>query len=184
MEVFMRSFKYSIVFALFSFFPVTALCQPPSEYVVYNGRELTIGYNIGVDSSGRMHGWLEDTGNELVMNYPDGQTWGAVFITVGESRPSPMERQVRNFSNFDTLIISMKGARGGERIDIGIKDRADPGDGSESRRTVTLTNTYSEYRFPLREFRTADLQNLYVVTEFVFGRNSPCSVYVNSVRFQ
>lgn len=179
----MKRFNYAIVFALFSLFPTTAFCQSPSEYVVYNGRELTLGYGIGVDSSGRMQNWLEDRGNELVMTYPDGQEWGAVFITVGQAKRSP-EKQVKNFSNFDTLIISMKGARGGEKVDIGIKDRTDPDYGSETKKTVMLTSTYSEYRFSLKEFRTADLQNLYVVTEFVFAKNSPCSVFVNLVKFQ
>ena len=180
----MTRFNYAIVIALFSLLPSTAFCQSLSEFVVYNGRELTLGYDIGVDSSGKMHNWLEDRGNELVMTYPDGQTWGAVFITVGQAKRSSKERQVKNFSNFDTLIISMKGARGGEKVDIGIKDRTDPDDGSEAKKTVTLTSTYSEYRFSLQEFRTADLQNLYVVTEFVFAKNSPCNVFVNLVKFQ
>jgi hypothetical protein len=185
-EAFMRRFNHMIVITIFllALLPATSFCKPPKEHVVYNGKELTLGYDIGVNSSGGMHSWLKDEGNELVMSYPNGQKWGAVFITVGKAKRSSQERQAKNFSNFDTLIISMKGDKGGERVDIGIKDKNDPDNGSETKKSVMLTNKYSEYRFPLKEFRTADLQNLYVVTEFVFRKNSPCSVYVNSVKFQ
>jgi hypothetical protein len=81
-------------------------------YQIYDGNRLTTGYDLGVDSSGGMHNWFKDSGNEFVMNYPS-QTWGAVFITVGKAKRSPQERQFRNFSNFRTLIVSMKGAKGG-----------------------------------------------------------------------
>jgi hypothetical protein len=184
MEVFMRMFNHLIVILFTVLIPATIFSQSPSTHVVYDGKKLTMGYDIGVDSSERMHNWFKDMGNELVMTYPRGQTWGAVFITVGKAKGSPQERQFKNFSNFKTLIISMKGAKGGENVDIGIKDRTDPDDGSETKKTVTLTNTYSEYRFALDEFRTANLQYLYVVTEFVFGENSPCTVFVNSIKFQ
>lgn len=180
----MRIFNHLIVIVLIVLIPATIFSQSPSPYVVYDGNKLTIGYDVGVDSSERMHNWFKDRGNEFVMNYPGGQTWGAVFITVGKAKGFPQERQFKNFSNLKTLIISMKGAKGGEKVDIGIKDRTDPDDGSETKKTVTLTNTYSEYRFALNEFSTADLQNLYVVTEFVFGNNSPCKVFVNSIKFQ
>jgi len=177
-------FNHLIVIVFIVLIPVTTFSQPLRPYAVYDGEKLTIGYDIGVDSSERMHNWFKDEGGDFVMNYPDGQTWGAVFITVGNPNSSPQERQFKNFSNFNTLIISMKGANGGEKVDIGIKDRTNPDDGSEIKKTVTLTNTYSEYRFALKDFSTVDIQNLYVVTEFVFGNNSPCRIFVNSIKFQ
>jgi hypothetical protein len=180
----MKAFSHLFAVALISLLPSSGFCQPSTEHVVYDGKSLTQGYDMGVDSSGRMHNWLRDAGNELVMTYPSGQSWGAVFVTVGKPRPSPGERQSKNFLHFSTLIISMKGATGSEQIQIGIKDKTDPDDGSETKRTVALRNTYSEYSFPLRDFATADLQNLYVVTEFVFGSVSPCKVFVNSIKFR
>lgn len=177
-------FKHLITIVFIILIATTTYSQSESEYVVYNGDKLTTGFDLGVDSSERMHDWFKDSGNEFVMNYPSGQTWGAVFITVGKAKSSPQERQFKNFSNFKTLIISMKGATGGEMVEIGIKDRKDPDDGSETKKKVTLTNMYSEYRFALHEFKTADLQNLYVITEFVFGNSFPCEIFVNSIKFQ
>ena len=181
-EVFMRILNYLIASLIIVLIPAATFSQSPSPYVVYDGKKLTTGYDIGVNSSGGMHNWFRDTGHEFVMNYPNGQTWGAVFITVGQAKSSPQKRQFKNFSNFDTLIISMKGANGGEKVDIGIKDKTNPDDGSEAKKTISLTNAYAEYRFPLKEFNTADLQRLYVVTEFVF--DAPCRIFVNSIKFQ
>ncbi len=172
------------ILALFLVMPAVSFGQSPREYVIYDGRDLRQGYGMGVNSSRGVHNWLKDRGNEFVMAYPRGQTWGAVLVTVGQPRPSPGERQSKNFSNFDTLVISMRGARGGERVDIGIKDRTDPDDGSETKKTVTLTREYSPYRFTLRDFVTADLQKLHVITEFVFRRNSACKIYVNFIKFE
>lgn len=78
----------------------------------------------------------------------------------------------------------MKGAKGGEKVYIGIKDKTDPDDGTETKKLVSLEKKYSEYSFQLSEFNTANLQNLYVVTEFVFDKNSPCKIYINSIKFQ
>jgi hypothetical protein len=164
--------------------PITAFCQDKSYYDVLNGKELTHGYDIGINTSGEQHGWLKGKGNELVMTYPDNQDWGAAFITVGHARHSQEERESRDYSTYDSLFISMKGAKGGEKVDIGIKDKTNPDNGQETKKTVTLSNVYSQYAFALKDFITADREHLYVVTEFVFGQNSPCKIFVNSVKFK
>ncbi len=180
----MKGLNCLFIIALITVLPTIGLCQRSNEHIVYDGKKLTSGYDIGVDSSGHKHDWLRDAGNELVMTYPNSQAWGAVFVTVGKAKRSPDERQSKNFSHLTTLVISMKGASGGERVDVGIKDRNNPDDGSETKKTVILTNTYRQYSFALADFTTADLQDLYVVTEFVFGPNSPCRIFVNSIRFR
>jgi hypothetical protein len=169
---------------------VLALCaignsQTKPEFVIYDGKELANGYDMGINTSSTIVNWLKDKGNELVLSYPTNQDWGAAFVTVGKPKQSASERQSKDFSTFDSLIISLKGAKGGESVDIGIKDKTDPDDGSEIKKTITLTKSYVRYALSLRDFdKTADLPTLYVVAEFVFGPNSPCIIYINSISYK
>lgn len=57
---------------------------------------------------------------------------------------------------------------GGECVEIGIKDNTDPDDGSETKIRRCVSTDWQVFAFPLAEFSTADLDRLYVVTEFVF----------------
>jgi hypothetical protein len=145
---------------------------------------LASGYDLGVDTNQRSRRWLHATSSELRMAYPPGQQWGAVFAVVGRIQQSIGARRTRDFSAFHTLAVSMRGARGGEIVEIGLKDKTDSDDGSETRIRQKLTREYKTYTFPLGDFRTANLQELYVVTEFVFGGPEPSTIFVNRIEFR
>lgn len=168
---------------LASLFPF--LGAPPLSRLVrtiFDGRGLAAGYDMGVDSSSQRRDWLQQVGDGMMMAYPAGQAWGAVFITVG--RPVDPPRPWKDFSSFHTLRVELRGQSGGEFVDIGMKDYADPDDGSESKvRVSNLSTDWRTYEFPLSSFATADLQRLYVPVEFVFSGLAQQTVYFRNVQF-
>jgi hypothetical protein len=104
--------------------------------------------------------------------YPAGQSWGAVFVTVGPPREKP--RPSHDLSAFDTLVVEMKGDKGGEMVKIGIKTNEQPDDGSESQSLVSLEPGWQTYTFALADFRGTDAHRIYVPIEFVFaGASTP-----------
>ena len=115
------------------------------------------------------------------ISYLGAQSWGAVLITVGPSTNPP--RPWKDFSDFKTLSVDLKCETGGEKVDIGIKDATDPDLGHETKATVSnITTGWQTYQFQLSSFSTADLNQLYVVIEFVFGSTQQ-TIYFRNVRF-
>lgn len=147
--------------------------------VFMNGR-LGSGLNMGVNTSGGFTNWVV-VSNNISMKYPGQQSWGSVFITVGESTQPP--RPARDYSKYSKILLEMKGEKGGETVLIGLKDKDDPDDGSESKLRLNLTNDWGVYELKIAEnFVTANLKKLYVVTEFVF-ETKPQSIYVRKIQF-
>lgn len=145
---------------------------PAKPQIIYKGTNLTKGYDMGVDTSDGLRNWVADMHDSICMNYPGNQAWGAVFITFGQPVPSN-QRPGQDLSSFKTLSMELKGDKGGEYLSIGIKDKLDPDDGTERKYNVNVTNAWKAYTFPLSDFDTADLTQLYVLTEFVFEPNTP-----------
>lgn len=148
--------------------------------VIYSGG-LTVGYGMGVNSSGGRTDWLSDHGDYMRMSYPSGQNWGAVFITYGGDPVDPPRPSI-DLSGCRKLIVELKGEHGGEVLDIGIKDKNDPDDGSESRVTVTCESDWQTYEFEISHFATADMSHLYSIV-FVFDDDTPRTVYFRHVEF-
>lgn len=152
--------------------------------ILVNGA-LVSGFGMGMDDSRQLRNWLFTTTNSLRMQYPGGLDWGAVFITVGGDPVDP-PRPSQDFSQYTRLAIEMKGASGGECFQIGMKDANDPDDGSETKRSVTLTADWKTYEFNLSDFTTCQLNRVYVVTEFVFpcpGQNTAQTIEVRTIDF-
>ena len=150
--------------------------------VLFDRRGLASMYDVGVDSSGRRRDWLRMTRDGLELAYPAGQAWGAVFVTVGE--PSDPPRPWKDFSPFRTLSVELRGERGGESLEIGLKDACDRDDGSETKIPIDSCSTeWTTVRIPLARFRSADLKQLYVPIEFVFSGAQARTVQVRDVRF-
>jgi hypothetical protein len=140
--------------------------------IIYKGTTLTQGYDMGVDTSDGLRNWVVDTHDSICMNYPGDQGWGAVFITFGKSVPFG-QRPGQDLSAYKTLSMDLKGEKGDEYLSIGLKDKSDEDNGSERKYNVKVTNDWKSYTFPLSDFDTADLTQLYVVTEFVFEPDTP-----------
>jgi hypothetical protein len=156
------------------------LGQQARKDVMVSGK-LTVGFDMGVNSSENKVTWVKSEGDQMRMAYPSDQSWGAVFITVGKPKQPP--RPFRDFSAYNTLTVEMKGGVGKEQLEVGLKTNAQPDDGSETKLPVTLTTDWKAYRFSLERFEGADLDKLYVVTEFVFSGGEPATVFVRNIAF-
>ena len=161
-----------------------AIAQTSQALAIYSDGEFADGYYMGVNTSGQKQDWVkQQSDGSLCMAYPSGQKWGAVFVTVGKPKKPP--RPGKDFSSYTTLVIDMRGEQGGEKVKIGIKDKDNPDDGSEAKIEKSLSSGWKTYTFPLKDFDTADLTKLYVVTEFVFEGDIPAeTVCFNKIEYR
>ncbi len=147
--------------------------------VMVNGA-LRPGYNAGVNSSGNRNDWLTQDTQSLKMSYPASQEWGAVFFTFGPSVNPP--RPGEDFTSEVTLAIEVRGDSG-KVIQLGVKDKNQKDDGTETKVDIILTGDWRTYTVPLSAFRNAGINALYVVTEFIFAGPQPVTAYVRNIRF-
>ena len=116
------------------------------------------------------------------MDHPSGQSWGTVFITVGKTTQKP--RFGKDFSNYTQPSLELSGQAGGESLSIGIKDKNQPDNGSETKVPVSgLTTDWKPFVYPLSKFKGTDLHKLYVVIEFVFA-GTPATVCARNIQYQ
>ncbi len=154
----------------------------PQPHAIYAGTTLSSGYDMGVDTGpSRLFDWVTDQTGSMCLNYPGGEDWGAVFITNGPPQP-PGSRPGRNLTAFSRLYVELKGLTGNQTVQIGIKDNTDPDNGTGTRFAVTPSLEWQGYSFPLADFSTADLSNLYVMIEFVFG-NAAADICFRNVMY-
>ncbi len=154
---------------------------PSTVYDVFTNGTFNQGLNMGVNTSEGKTKWVEVSNGEIRMTYPKGQSWGAVFVTAG--KPIPLgKRGKMDFSKYAKLVLELKGEKGAT-VQVGLKDNLDPDDGSESKVTLNIENEWKEYEIDLKNFETADLRNLYIVTEFVFA-NNPQTLSVRKIQFK
>ncbi len=150
---------------------------------IFAGGNLSSGYSIGVNSSKNLTDWLTKTEDgSMRMSYPTGQSWGAVFITVGEPVNPP--RPSKDFSGFHSVSLALRGEVGNELVQVGVKDAGDPDDGSETIIDVqNLTTSWQTYSFTITSFTTADPSDLYVPLEFVFSGSKSQTVYFKDIEY-
>jgi len=163
---------------------IQAYTLEPSSHPIYVGARLAPGYDMGVNTSDGRTDWVTDMNGYMRMIYPGGQSWGAVFITVGE--PTSRQRPGQDLSNYHVLSLELRGETGYEWVWIGIKDDTDYDDGRETKFPVYgLTTEWQTFMFPLPEFRTADLSRLYAVIEFVFESSTSAeTVYFRNIQYR
>jgi hypothetical protein len=161
-------------------FPLVAT-PTVSPGAIFVGDTLASGYNMGVNASRGLTNWVTVKSGEICMAYPSGQSWGAVFITVG--KPTQPPRPGKDLSNYHQMSLELRGQVGDESVSIGIKDKKQPDDGSETKVPVSgLTTDWKPFAFPLSQFTGADLHNLYVVIEFVFA-GTPATVCARNIQY-
>jgi hypothetical protein len=157
-----------------------------SYNIVINGQIVPeTGFGMGVDDSLNKRDWVSFTSESLRMEYPGDVSWGAVIITVGGD-PTEPPRPSMDFSGYSQLAIEMKGNTGSECIQVGMKDATDPDNGLETKLSVRLSQNWDTYTFNLSDFSTCQLNQVYVVTEFVFpcpGQNQAQTIGVKTIRF-
>lgn len=141
------------------------------------------GFDLGIDTSQHVYGWLTVKGGVFTLAYPAGQQWGTMFITVCKPVPPAQRHFSRDLSAYHTLAFDMRATAGQPCIKVGIKDWKQPDDGSEQKVDECLTTQWVTYTRPLSVFSDADLTHLYVVFEVVFAGASSLTVQVRNVRY-
>lgn len=163
--------------------PTTTPTPPTAPVVVLDASaRLSEGFELLVNTNQGRTDWLSPSGDGLRAAYPGGQLWGFIAGVVASSSTGS-GRPNRDYSSHRTLLIDLRGANGGESVQIGIKDSTDPDDGTETRKTVTLTTSWQPLSFPLRDFTTADLTRVYLLFELVFNGPSGQTVFVRNVQY-
>lgn len=148
---------------------------------VYVDGALAPFFDIGVASSGGVNNWLSADDGQLNIDYPAGQSWGSVFLFV--STTDLKEKHTKDYSTYRKIVLELKGAEGNEGLEFGLKDSADPDDGSEQTVLLTLDSEWQQYEFDLSDFSTADLSDLYIVGLFTFKGGEPVSISVRNIQF-
>lgn len=177
-----KSFKRAVlpVVLCLPLFAVAASAQDAKKDVMV-GPHLSKGFDMGVDSSEKERKWIRKLPEYMEMSFPAHQEWAAVFITVGKPRDG--KRPWMDFSSYKSLSIEMRGEKGGEVVEVGVKSDVQPDDGTEAKSTVTLTPEWKTYTFALSEFKGADLSHLYVVAEFVYNNSTPQNVHFRNIKY-
>lgn len=146
-------------------------------------------FHVGVDTSGRQRAWFSTSGGALEMAYPQGQRWGAVFITVGE--PTNPPRPFKDFSEFDSIVFELRGETGGEAVAVAIKDLGDLNEGKEATIPIRDVGTeFKTYAIPLSHFASEQLtvpeslSRLNVVLQFLFTGPKAQTVYARNIRYR
>jgi len=140
-------------------------------------------YEISVDSSGQLRSWLVPQPSALRMNYPGGQTWGAVFVTVGPSVPAG-NRPGQDLSRCSALLVDLSSPTQGAALSIGMKDSTDADDGSETKVRINPGASWTTYSIPMSSLGSLNAASVYVLIEFVFENGDPAqTVDFRNIRF-
>lgn len=140
------------------------------------------GFVVGLDTSGHQRQWLTTSNGTLVLTYPAHQQWGAMLISVGPPAP-PGHRPSIDLSTYRSLVVDLRPAVDGQCVRIGIKDKNQPDDGSETTAQQCLSAGWSTITLPLDTFTHADLSHLYIVFEVLFQGSSGATLEVRNVRY-
>lgn len=116
---------------------------------------------------------------ELKMDFP-AMAWSVFYFYVGQG--SIDQIVTKDYSSYKTLRLELKGAEGGEKIQISIKDETNPTDGSESKVPLTLSNTWEVYDIPLSEFKGTNLKKLFMPASIIV-ENDAVSVSIKNIEY-
>jgi hypothetical protein len=152
-----------------------------TSHLIYYNESLAYGYDMGMNTSDGLTDWVIQKNGDMCMAYPDGQSWGSVFITVG--KPTDYPRPSQDLSIYKKLSVELRGDVGNEFVLVGLKDNTDPDDGTETKvRLWDLSTRWETFEFPLSEFNNADLHNLYIVIEFIFEK-TPETICFRNIQY-
>ncbi len=147
---------------------------------VFRSGYLTSGYDFGVASAIENKGVnSEFFGSYAALHFKD-EPWAVLYFFSGNGVPDP--KRGKNFSNFETLRLNLRGTKGAEKVSISLKDISNPTDGSETKVELTLTNQWQFYDIPLSKFKPTKLEELFIVTSFI-SENQAMTMEVESIEF-
>lgn len=153
---------------------------PPIRHVLV-GSTFDGGFGIGVKSSGNKTDWLSKKEGWFEARYPAGQSWGAIFVSVGSLEASA--RSSIDYTPYDYLLVDIRGLSGPDTVQLGIKTDTQPDDGSEAKVFVAVQEEWNTYAVPLTAFHGTDLRKIYIPLEIVFSGPDPISLQFKDVRY-
>jgi hypothetical protein len=129
------------------------------------------------------HDYVSYVDDVLQVTLKRGAPWAVFFLEVRD-RSNSLGRPSSDFTRFDRIRLEAKGANGGERLLLNMKDKDDPDDGSQTNLEIVLSDQWETLEFDLADFETADLSKLNMVLGFlILGQADPLSFAVRTVRF-
>ena len=162
--------------------------------VIVNGRISFGSYFMGLVSESRIldpsthHGFGFDyrsvqlVDDALHLSYLGDEPWAAIWFAP-RTLSQAYGRPALDFSRYDQLVLEMKGDSGGEVLQVNLKDKDDPDDGSQTNVEIVLTEEWETYRFDLSDFDNADLETLNVLS-FLILQEEPLSFAIRTARFE
>lgn len=157
----------------------------PASPDVFVGGDLGDNLFMGLNTSEQEHGWVEVVDDIIRIDFPGAKSWGAWFITAGEPQAAKEKnlRKFMDFSKYSKLCLELKGKKG-TSVYVSIKDRHDLDDGKESRYLLKFqSDDWETHEIALDKFSKARLQELNVVTCFVFGK-TPKTLEVRKIEYK
>ncbi len=129
------------------------------------------------------HDFVSHEDGALRITLKRGAPWAVVFLELRD-RSNNLGRPSADFTRFDRILLEARGADGGERLLVHMKDKDDPDDGSQINVEVVLSEQWNTYEFSLADFANADLSELSLVIGFLtLDQEDPLSFAVRTVRF-
>ena len=129
------------------------------------------------------HDYVNQVDGDLQITLKRGAPWASIFFVV-RNRSNTLGRPNSDFTRFDRILIEARGANGGERLLLHMKDKDDPDDGSQTNMEIVLSEQWSTHEFSLADFENADLSKLSLVLGFLtLDQADPLSFAVRTVRF-
>jgi hypothetical protein len=77
----------------------------------------------------------------------------------------------------------MRGTEGGEAIQIALKDKSNPTDGSETKVPLTLGKEWKNYDIPLTSFAPTNLEELFIVASIIV-ENKALTVEIKDIEYR
>lgn len=146
--------------------------------VMTNGL-MTDYYDISGDSSFEREIIHNEELGTVEISFPK-YDWGVCYFYNGNG--SIEQIRTKDFSIYNTLKLELKGEKGGEKVEIGLKDETNPLDGSETKVELTLSDEWEFYEIPLKAFKGTNLSKLFFVVEFVF-EYEPRNISVRHIEY-
>jgi hypothetical protein len=128
------------------------------HFIIQNGT-LSSFYNQGTADIINNITWYNNKPGRVEADFPQA-AWAYIYFHNGyDALQKPL---AKDYSSYKSIRLELKGAKGGEKVFINLKDKNDPNDGNESRVPLILTDDWKTYEIPLSEFKTANLEEIAV----------------------
>ncbi|MCE7986308.1 MAG: hypothetical protein DYG89_34475 [Caldilinea sp. CFX5] len=162
------------------------LLPTPSSAISSTGITLYDGslgqeYVLNIANASNQYDWLHDDNGTLRADFLANQAWAAVYITVGDQQPEGKRTQAIDLSGCHTLTVDLRAGQDNVEVMVGIKDTTDKDNGQETRIPVRLTTTWQTLPIPLLQFKSADLQQVYLPFQLVYLQSSETTVFIDNI---